>query len=42
LPAQTERWLEAQRPALPAPAVRLVDSIGQRLEQLSPAARARR
>ena len=36
LPAQTERWLEAQRPALPAPAVRLVDSIGQRLEQLSP------
>ncbi|MDB5694657.1 MAG: hypothetical protein JWN21_200 [Sphingomonas bacterium] len=36
LPAQTERWLEAQRPALPAPAVRLVDSISQRLEQLSP------
>jgi hypothetical protein len=36
LPAQTERWLEAQRPALPAPAVRLVDSIGQRLESLTP------
>ena len=32
LPQQTERWLEAQRPALPAPAVRLVDSIGQKLE----------
>lgn len=36
LPQQTERWLEAQRPALPAPAVRLVDSIGQRLEALTP------
>lgn len=36
LPAQTERWLEAQRPALPAPAVRLVDSISQRLEALTP------
>ena len=36
LPQQTERWLEAQRPALPAPAVRLVDSIGQKLEALSP------
>lgn len=36
LPAQTERWLEAQRPRLPAPAVNLVDRIGQRLETLSP------
>ena len=36
LPAQTERWLSAQRPQLPAPAVQLVDRIGQRLETLSP------
>jgi hypothetical protein len=36
LPAQTERWLEAQRPALPAPAARLVDRITARLEALSP------
>ena len=36
LPAQTERWLEAQRLALPAPAVRLVDQISQRLETLTP------
>lgn len=36
LPAQTERWLEAQRPALPAPAARLVDRINQRLDALSP------
>lgn len=36
LPAQTERWLDAQRPALPAPAVTLVDRIGLRLETLSP------
>jgi hypothetical protein len=36
LPAQTERWLDAQRPALPAPARTLVDRIGTRLEQLSP------
>lgn len=36
LPAQTERWLEAQRPALPAPAVTLVDRIGLRLDTLSP------
>lgn len=36
LPRQTERWLEAQLPALPAPAVRLVDSINQRLETLQP------
>ena len=36
LPAQTERWLSAQRPQLPAPAVQLVDRIGQRLETLAP------
>ncbi|WP_425230634.1 hypothetical protein [Sphingomonas sp.] len=36
LPAQTGRWLQAQRPALPAPAVRLVDRIGQRLDALTP------
>ena len=36
LPARTERWLEAQRPALPAPARTLVDRIGLRLEALSP------
>lgn len=36
LPRQTERWLEAQRLALPAPAIRLVDQISQRLETLSP------
>ena len=36
LPARTERWLEAQRPALPAPARGLVDQIGIRLETLSP------
>jgi hypothetical protein len=36
LPAQTERWLEAQRPALPPPARTLVDRIGVRLETLSP------
>ncbi|MEG3083136.1 hypothetical protein U1707_05745 [Sphingomonas sp. PB2P12] len=36
LPSQTERWLEAQRPALPAPAMTLVDRIGLRLETLKP------
>ena len=36
LPAQTERWLAAQRPALPAPAINLVDRIGVRLDALSP------
>lgn len=36
LPAQTERWLSQQRPLLPAPAVQLVDRIGQRLDTLSP------
>ena len=36
LAGRTEIWLEAQRPRLPAPAVNLVDRIGQRLETLSP------
>lgn len=30
----TELWLEAQRPALPAPAVQLVDQIGVQLDAL--------
>lgn len=36
LPAQTARWLDAQRPALPVPAVTLADQIGQKLSQLEP------
>jgi hypothetical protein len=36
LPAQTERWLEAQRPALPAPAQRLADDIGVQLAAIAP------
>lgn len=36
LPQQTEAWLDRQRPALPAPAVSLVDQIGVRLETLGP------
>lgn len=36
LPLQTERWLETQRPMLPAPALGLVDQIGVRLETLAP------
>jgi hypothetical protein len=36
LPRSTERWLEAQRPALPAPMRSLVDSIGVKLETLAP------
>ncbi|MDF7777272.1 hypothetical protein P1X14_18575 [Sphingomonas sp. AOB5] len=36
LPSKTERWLETQRPALPAPVRSLVDSIGVKLETLSP------
>jgi hypothetical protein len=36
LPSQTERWLEAQRPALPAPAQRLADEIGIKLEAIAP------
>ncbi|WP_033922282.1 hypothetical protein [Sphingomonas sp. 37zxx] len=36
LPLQTEQWLETQRRMLPAPAQTLVDSIGVKLETLSP------
>lgn len=36
LPARTEQWLESQRLALPAPANRLLDQIGIRLEGLAP------
>ncbi len=36
LPRSTERWLEAQRPALPSPVRGLVDSIGVKLETLAP------
>jgi hypothetical protein len=36
LPAQTGRWLGAQRAALPAPARGVADRIGARLEVLSP------
>jgi len=32
--ARTELWLEAQRPALPAPAVTLVDDLGVKLDLL--------
>lgn len=32
--ARTELWLEAQRPALPAPAVQIVDRIGLQLDAL--------
>lgn len=34
LPANTERWLNTQRLALPAPAVRIADGIGVKLEAL--------
>ncbi|MET0307665.1 MAG: hypothetical protein ABW023_03065 [Sphingomonas sp.] len=36
LPVTTGRWLDSQRPALPAPALTLVDSIGVKLETLAP------
>ena len=36
LPSRTEAWLQRQRPALPAPAARLVDGIGLKLETLAP------
>jgi len=36
LPARTEAWLQRQRAALPAPAARLVDGIGFKLEALAP------
>ncbi|SFR77446.1 hypothetical protein [Sphingomonas jatrophae] len=36
LPSRTEAWLVSERPALPAPAARLSDGIGLRLEALAP------
>ena len=36
LPLKTEEWLSTQRLALPAPATRLVDGIGVKLEGLVP------
>lgn len=36
LAGKTEIWLESQRPALPAPAVTLMQDIGLRLDQLAP------
>lgn len=36
LAGKTEIWLEAQRPALPAPAVAIMQDIGIRLDQLAP------
>ncbi len=36
LPAQTARWLDTQRPALPAPARPLLDGIGIKLDTLAP------
>jgi hypothetical protein len=36
LPLKTEIWLEKQRPALPAPAVPILDAIGNRLDVLAP------
>lgn len=36
LAGKTEIWLEAQRPALPAPAISVMQDIGLRLDQLAP------
>ena len=36
LAGKTEIWLETQRPALPAPAVKLIDGIGVQLDALAP------
>ena len=36
LAGKTEIWLEAQRPALPKPAIQLVNGIGAQLDMLSP------
>ena len=36
LAGRTEIWLEAQRPALPAPAKQLIDGIGVQLDLLAP------
>ncbi|MEH3046584.1 hypothetical protein [Sphingomonas adhaesiva] len=34
LPMQTARWLDAQRPALPAPALNVLDRVDRRLDTL--------
>ena len=36
LPAQVEVWLDAQRPALPAPAAREIDLVMAQLDRLAP------
>ena len=36
LAGKTEMWLESQRPALPAPAINLMQDIGLRLDHLAP------
>ncbi len=36
LPARTEIWLDNQRKALPAPAIPIINAIGNRLETLAP------
>jgi hypothetical protein len=36
LAGKTEIWLEAQRPALPPPAISIMQDIGVRLDQLAP------
>ncbi|MEO9469675.1 hypothetical protein [Parasphingorhabdus sp.] len=36
LAGKTEIWLEAQRPALPKPAIKIVNDIGAQLDMLSP------
>ncbi|SIN84978.1 hypothetical protein SAMN02745824_2028 [Parasphingorhabdus marina DSM 22363] len=36
LAGKTEIWLEAQRPALPKPAIKIVNNIGTQLDMLSP------
>ena len=36
LPAQTARWLDAQRPQLPAPAFSILDRLDTRLDTLTP------
>jgi hypothetical protein len=40
LPQRTEAWLQRQRPALPAPAQRLADGIGVKLEAIAPQVQA--
>lgn len=36
LAGKTEIWLERQRPALPAPAIKVIDGIGVQLDALAP------